>query len=48
MELNQLPKISARIQASVTNAVCPGGGGGVLLQCSAQYMPILSVFVRSH
>lgn len=34
------------MQTSVTNAVCPGGGQ--LLQCSALYMPLLSVFVRSY
>lgn len=34
------------MQTSVTNAVCPGGGQ--LLQCSALYMPLLSVFVKSY
>lgn len=34
------------MQTSVTNAVCPGGGQ--LLQRSALYMPLLSVFVRSY
>lgn len=44
--LQQRHYICVCMQTSVTNTLCQGGGQ--LLQCSALYMPILSVFVRSY